>query len=210
MKFQLMTLSFLLALASCGKDGGGSKSNSATNLVTGELTGQYKALLRPLNTQANGFLPYGAAEVKATDEDLSVRTYLDDDTKVTHMQDIHEGTRCPNLADDTNGDGFVDIVEAQKAVGPVMVALDGDLETHMGGQNNYPGGGSFTYVRQARMDNVIQEAQSLRGGVFQFEGRVVLIHGTSDLSRIPVTVQTIKDVPRNLSLPIACGILKRK
>lgn len=210
MKYQLIALSFLLALVSCGKDGDGNKSESVTSLVSTDLSGNYKALLRPLNTQANGFLPSGGAEVKANETELLVKTYLDDDTKVTHIQDIREGTRCPTQADDANGDGFIDVTEAAAVVGPVMIALDGDLDSHEGGQTDYPRGGSFTYTRQAKMDNVIKEAQALRRGVFQFEGKVVLIHGTSDLLKVPATVATINDLPRNLTLPIACGILKRK
>lgn len=211
MRHQLIALTCIVAIVSCGRSGDGAKSESSANLVSGELPGKYKAQLRPMNTQANGFLPSGAAEIIASEEELQVKTYLDDDTKVMHIQDIHEGTRCPTLADDTNGDGFIDIVEANNVVGATVVALDGDLATHMGGQSNYPRGGSFTYNRETKLDYVIQDYnENFRRGVFQLEGKVVMIHGTSEISRIPVTVQAMNDLPRNLTLPIACGILKRK
>ena len=96
-------------------------------------------------------------------------------------------------------------------MGATIVALDGDLASHMGGQSDYPRGGSFTYNRETKLDYVIQDFnENFTGSVFELEGKVVMILGTSDISRVPKTVESKNGLPRNLTLPIACGILKRK
>ena len=107
MKLHLLILTSLVAFTACGNKSSGNNSESSANYVSGNLTGKYKAYLRPINTQANGFLPSGAAEIKAVSDALEVKTYLDDDTQVVHIQDIHAGTRCPTIADDLNGDGLL-------------------------------------------------------------------------------------------------------
>lgn len=202
-------LFLFLLTTSCGNTD--TESAPYISLVSSEISGDYKANLRPLNTQSSGFLPVGGAEITATDEELKVKTYLDDDTKVMHIQDIYEGSRCPTIHDDTNNDGFIDIVEAKAVVGKIILALDGKLETHMAGQGEYPRGRSFTYIKETKLDYILHDfSRNFPQGIFHLSGRVILVHGTSDISRIPESVKTQNDLPRSLSLPIACGILLKK
>lgn len=221
--FALLTL---LTLGACGSDGGSSSSGSgAGRSVAQELEeatpGTYYAVLRPVNFYSNGFIPYGAATFGLKDDQLQVSISMDDDQAVPHRQAMHLGTRCPTLADDTNGDGFVDYNEALAVVGPAIMPLDNDLNSQMAGAEVYPRGPAMTYNRTASLsrintdlwkadedpsDNVIKLSAEKSVG---FEGRVVLVHGTSSQSSFPSSLASYKDVPAHLSLPVVCGILSK-
>lgn len=219
----------LLGLAACGKDGGGSSGaqgsggiiqNTSQEMVEAS-PGTYYTVLRPVNFHANGFIPYGAATFTLMGDQLQVSTSMDDDQAVAHRQTMHMGTRCPTLADDTNGDSFIDYDEAQKVVGPALMPLDADLDSQSGGAEVYPRGSAMTYKKSASLskinfdlwkadedpsDNVIKLAQ---GKGIGFEGRVVLIHGTTFQSSFPSSLASYKTEAAHLSLPVVCGVLNK-
>lgn len=192
-KFTLIVLSSVLAV-SCGKGGGGSNSGKSSSRLEEKQEGTYKAILRPLNIQLSGFIPTGVAEIKIADTQVDVKTLLDDDARVPHMQSIHVGKRCPTASDDKNKDGIVDMQEAIKASGNVLVPLDSNLNSVDEGKGIYPMGGGFTY----------QETTSLEkfGDNLKLNGRVVLIHGVAETTPLPARVQANE-------VPIVCGILKK-
>lgn len=192
-KFSLLVISSALVM-SCGKDGGGSSSGKSTSRLEEAQEGTYKAILRPLNIQLSGFIPTGVAEIKIVDEQVEVKTLLDDDARVPHMQSIHIGKRCPNASDDKNKDGIIDMQEAIKASGNILVPLDSNLNSVDEGKGIYPMGGGFTY----------QETTSLEkfGDDLKLNGRVVLIHGVAETTSLPARVKANE-------VPIVCGILKK-
>jgi hypothetical protein len=223
MKFSkvLMVLP-LLALAACGGGGGGGSDEvqRETSVAAEAADGVYHAHLRPLNPRSNGFLPHGGATFRVDGDKLSVTTYLDDASSVTHRQSVHVGTSCPTAAHDSNGDGMIDYKEALKAVGPVLIPLDEDLSSQEKGAEIYPRGSSFTYNETgmvSEMVNNLYEADPVpgdeitklrRGQGMKLVGRVVLVHGTyaaSDL--LPTTLGTRGSDPANLALPVACGVI---
>jgi hypothetical protein len=221
----LMIIS-LLSIASCGNsDGGGSgqsQNEEYDNRSINEATsGTFYTVLRPVNFQANGFIPYGMAIFTLQNDDLQVNVSLDDDQAVSHRQALHIGSRCPKLSDDTNGDGFIDYEEALKVVGPAIMPLDSDLNSQMAGRDQFPKGRAMTYSRQASLsrinadlwvsdedqtDDVVKLSNGKRIG---FEGRVILVHGTSHQSFFPASLASYKNEPAHLSLPIVCGVLDK-
>jgi hypothetical protein len=197
----------LFILVSCGKNS--STTPALERVVDEQVTdGQYRAILRPLNTQASGFIPSGAAEIKVEGNDFKVKSFLDDDAKVPHLQSIHTGKRCPNLSDDTNGDGFIDYQEALSVVGPVLIPLDGDLNTIEAGKDIYPLGSSFTYQKNASLLEMLKDLGATK--ILAIQSKVFLIHGTADLGRLPPSVRSDLEKPPHLALPVACGLLKRQ
>lgn len=219
-------LLFLLLISatlvtSCGKNSGGGTDASEVMEQQQDLTGNYKAFLRPLNTSVSGFIPYGAAEIKVLDGEITVKTYLDDDSRVTHIQSIYSGSKCPARSDDKNKDGFIDVVELEASSGRAIVPLDSDLSGQQNGFGSYPKGSSFTYTESTKLEDMVSDLydsnesivdgfMKLKTGTpFNLENRVVLVFGTGEIGRVPESVATFKDQPRNFSVPIACGILKR-
>jgi hypothetical protein len=221
----ICALLFLLSIVSCGKDNGGSGTKESDLNPTREYApatpGTYYTVLRPVNFHSNGFIPYGAATFKLFDDQLQVSTSLDDDQAVKHRQTLHIGTRCPTLADDTNSDSFIDYNEAMAVVGPALMPLDSDLSAQLSGADVYPVGRSMTYNRSASLSEINADLWKVdedlsdnitklsSGEGIGFEGRVVLIHGTTSQSSFPSSLATYKNEAAHLSLPIVCGVLAK-
>ncbi len=212
-KFSILLLSAILFYA-CGKknSSGGQIPNEVVvpNPLSEEkpLEGTYRAILRPLNNHLSGFLPSGLAEVKISGDAFSVKTLLDDDARVVHIQSIHLGSECPRNAEhDLNQDGLIDIVEAKNASGEVYIPLDSDLNSAEAGSSVYPMGGNFTYIENASLANLIEDIKIRTDRNLKLHERVVLIHGVEARTKLPSTVATLRGVPKQASIPIACGVL---
>lgn len=217
----LSNVFLLLLLVACGGSSSDSNDSSGASLVELEQAmkeGEYVAFLRTVNSSLNGYIPYGRAEFSLKEDELKVVTYLDDDQRVMHMQRIHSGRRCPTLEDDLNGDGLIDIVEAEKALGEVILPLDNDLSSRAAGEGKYPIGSAFTYIRSAKWSSILEDLKKsykegymvLQGEHLNLENKVVLIHGTSATTLVPTTLETKDDLEPHISVPIACGIIKAK
>lgn len=209
----LFSLIFILSLFGCGNKSGGSDGNNQEEredhhrLLLEATPGTYYAVLRPTNFLANGFIPYGAATFKLVNDELRVEVVLDDDQAVPHRQALHLGTSCPTLADDTNGDGFVDYEEAQRVVGKVLMPLDSDLSSQAAGENFYLSGPKMTYNKVASLSEINSELAPRKK--MGFEDRVVIVHGTSAQAHHPTSLASYMGEAPHLSLPIVCGILKK-
>lgn len=211
----------LLGVVACGGSSGGSSSKKQDEIVLADaVDGTYHAHLRPVNPHASGFLPHGGATFKVAGDNLTVKTYLDDDSAVTHRQSVHMGSACPTAAHDTNRDGFVDYQEALRAVGKVLIPLDANLESQDAGAEVYPKGSSFTYTKTASIQGMLTDlwapdkspndefAKLSRGNGMKLVGRVVLIHGTYTYDGLPETLATRGTEPANLTIPVACGVIE--
>lgn len=208
-----LALIAILSLLGCGNKSGNTDGNNQDEreenrrVLLEASPGTYYAVLRPTNFLANGYIPYGAATFKLVDDELQVSVVLDDDQAVTHRQALHLGTRCPTLADDSNGDGFVDYDEAQRVVGQTLIPLDSDLSSQAAGENIYLRGPAMTYNKIASLSKINSEL--VAGKKMGFEGRVVIVHGTSLQPHLPTSLASYKGEAPHLSLPIVCGILKK-
>lgn len=203
-------LALLLVLLSCGKkDGNGSTSPNTQRIEEQNAAGLYRAILRPLNNHLSGFIPTGLVEIKVDETNFNVRAMLDDDAKVIHIQSIQEGTRCPDIQDDQNQDGIIDIHEAHLATGKVFISLDSDLQSEAMGEDKYPLGGGYTYVESTRLEQIETDTKQRTSQNLNLSGRVVLIHGVANATKLPSTVRVKEGFGPQASVPIVCGILKR-
>ena len=204
---QLLSLACLLTLASCGGGGGGSGSSGSEEQRQEEssanLEGTYKAILRPYNFTVSGWIPNGMTDIKVVDGQLEIKSWLDDSSNVTHMQNIHVGTVCPDVEHDSNRDGFVDFNESVRVAGGVLLPLDSDL-TSQDGSNVFPKG-NFTYYQKASVDEITASLQKDIG----LEGKVIIIMGAVANRNLPATVSTVNGMTKELSVPIACGVIQR-
>ena len=208
----MLTLSVTLLTACGGGGGGGSSSGGGMGPAIQEQTaeGAYKAIVRPMNNSLSGFLPTGAAEITIQGDSVQMKTYLDDDAKVTHLQNVHIGSRCPTAADDRNGDGLVDIEEAYAVVGKVLIPLDADINSAVDGEKIYPLGGGFTYMETASLSKLESDVKARTEQNLNLGGRVVLMHGVAGGTKMPATVATRDGMLMQASVPIACGIIQRR
>lgn len=208
-------LIILSLLTSCGKSSDPTSNRSEEQIdhsvIQQKAEGSYRALLRPFNNHLNGFLPSGIAEIEVRGDQITVKTLLDDDARVVHMQSIHIGHRCPITArDDKNGDSYVDIKEMEAITGEVLIPLDGNLNSAEEGAGQYPMGRGFTYIKTASLSKLAGDVKSRTGQNLNLEGRVVVIHGVDPRTKLPETFAVKDGLTAQASAPIACGILKRE
>ena len=169
----------LFILTSCG---GKEKYGAVANDIPQEMRseGIFKAILRPYNFTAAGWIPNGMADIKINENQIEIKSWMDDSSNVVHMQNIHVGTQCPSMDQDINHDGFVDMNESIKVAGKILMALDDDLNSQEIG-SVYPKG-NYSYFQTASMTNMRN-----------LEGKVIIVTGTAS----------------NPALPIACGVIER-
>lgn len=201
-----------------------AEAAAARAAATGDnIQGRYVADFITLNPHVNGDIP-GSAVVLREDNTLKmfVRFTLGSPS-AAHFQNIYMGNRCPNISDDTNGDGFIDIQEAMAVVGNVIVPLDSDISSQRSQNRYWPKAfenGSYTWQETTSFkhfwsdlkgkdwdekDNIVKLAEEQGLAI---TGKVVMIQGFSAerAEELPATVASAKRYPSYVTLPVACGI----
>ena len=173
-----------------------------------------RAVLTALNTQISNAV--ATAQFPLTTNEIAAQVTAAQMDNVTHIQAVYSGRACPTLADDTNDDGFIDAVEGRAVYGDILIPLDNDLTTQLGG-NVFPSGSAYTYFRSAPFIALLNDLRVVDpdlndlfvklalGADIALAGRAVVIHGTA--ATLPNTVRTIGNLTRQESLPIACGLI---
>ncbi|HSL68887.1 MAG TPA: hypothetical protein VK864_01530 [Longimicrobiales bacterium] len=201
--FKLSVSALILALPLAGCD-----SDEAIDL---ELT-RFTASLAPLNSTTRPLT--GSASIDIITDALRATVDATGLDQTRQMQFVATGSRCPTASDDTNADGFVDVVEGMAAYGEFLLALDETLTVQEDNTISFPTGPSYIYVEAARYSDI---ENSLRdpnitpnlapAGDFDPQGRPVVILGTTE--DLPGTVATLPGFTAKETLPVACGVLTR-
>jgi hypothetical protein len=169
----------------------------------------FAAQLDTVNGLAQGILPVtGTVQFTIVDGQITVQVgAVQMAVGVTHPQHLHRDSACPTMADDDNGDGFVDVVEALDVSGGVIVPLDPDLP-YIGEQDNFPApGADGTLAFQA--SSTVAAVETAINKDVALDTRTVMLHGVLPDFLFPSTVQGIDGVPPYRNIPLACGRLVR-
>lgn len=224
-----LSLVLLLIISGCkGGDGGGTnppvvgidKLGMYEDNLEKLDTVTYMAVLKPLNSAVAGDA-YGSFTFHKDKDFIVADVRLNDSAPiVTQTQKVHLGNTCPTDADDTNGDGYIDVLEAEQVSGKVIIPLDGDISSQYGLLGMYPISdswgayvysqtGSFTQFYQDLFDvdvNPDDEVVKLTSPLGLI-GKTVLIYGMEEHVEMPESVASSNGLSPNLSLPIACGVI---
>jgi hypothetical protein len=184
----------------------------------------FLAQFKTLNPQVNGTLSGSTSFWIKDDRLVTYSRLFAGAPKTWHMQNVYLGKRCPGTSDDLNLDGYLDVVESALVVGNIIVPLDGDISSQMAGLNIYPVAddfGGYFYEKDTKYslftndlkdtdpvpgDNIVKLG---RNDKFSFEGKVVMVQGTSTEIEVPATVSSYGEIPVFKTLPIACGVIKK-
>jgi hypothetical protein len=218
--------SMLMFVAACGSDDdddGGGVGNIPQEQQQ-EDQGIYRATLGPLNGSVAGS-PSGTATFTIIGDEVVANVDMEGvPADITHAQHVHLADSCPTAAADTNGDGFVDVLEGVPAYGPILVPLDGDIESQSAGMNGFPSAdsdGSYNWTETGSLSRMLEDlraedenpedatAKLPEGEQLNLAGRHVVIHGVPQSTTLPDSVATIGDLPAHATLPIACGVIER-
>lgn len=225
----------LLALvAACGGDSSSSGKGDSNRVVEdaeieaqraaadgSNIQGRYLAKFTTLNSQAVGTIPGSAQFMREEGRITAFVRLFAGSPSIAHFQNVHIGTRCPTISDDLNGDGYIDIEEAHKVVGPVIVPLDWDLGSQLGANRSWPRAfpnGSYEYTKETSFDLFWKDLKSTDRNTddnivklapdegLSITGKVVMIQGVDENKVLPPSVAGYGRWRNYQTLPIACGI----
>ena len=187
--------------------------------VAQESDAAYVADLAPLNTQAAGETE-GTATLTVSGDTLTIRVDATGTPPgIMHLQHFHgfaegdQASRCPAPDADANGDGIIDLIETEPLVGTTMVPFHADPASLAIVADSYPiagEDGAYSYEQSVSL-TALEAAfgKAFPGQKLDFERRVIFLHGVPEDAQLPDTVQSLGDVPAHVTLPIACGEIRK-
>lgn len=135
-----------------------------------------------------------------------------------HLQHFHgfkdnRDATCPTEAADANHDGIIDLIETELTAGTTMVPFHDDPVSMEIVRDTYPKAGAdgkFQYEETVSLKDLEEAFTKAFGGTeLDLDRRVVFIHGTLDSTQLPASVASLGTIPAQVTLPIACGEIKR-
>jgi len=161
--------------------------------------------------------PIGMVSIRRKGDELEFNLRSAGLSPGSHLVHIHgfaqaepEQAACPTPEADSNGDGFVDLIETREAAGVTMVPFANDpaaLEIASKGYPKADEDGKATY-RQNLSFSALESAMQEKFGTPPALGqRVVFIHGVPEDTDLPDTVRSLEGVPAHKTIPIACAEL---
>lgn len=117
--------------------------------------------------------------------------------------------QCASMEQDTNGDGFVDLIETHVVSGITMIPFHQDPVSLSIQDTTYPRAsenGTITYANTVSYSAMVSAAKAKYGlEEFDLDRMVVYVHGADSSDMVPETVQSLPDVPAAVTVPIGCG-----
>ncbi|MCF6165589.1 hypothetical protein LROSL1_0584 [Furfurilactobacillus rossiae] len=180
------------------------------------MSKHYEAKIVSLNAAKIGSNPHGTAEFTEDESTLTIKIEMfDTPANTQHWEHFHgfpEGkvAAIATMAQDANGDGFVDLPETEPVSGTTMVPFDAAPERMSIPNDTYPvsdGDGHFVYEKTVPLDELQQQFKSAFGTTdLQLDKRVVYVHGVPKSLELPDTVAGIVGpYDAHVTLPIAVG-----
>ncbi len=192
----------------------------ATAALAQDGDATYRAMLSPLNAEVVGSQTAGEAVLTVAGDDLAIHVEIGGaPAGMMHLQHIHgfkegsEQSRCPTAESDANGDGIIDLIETEPLAGITMIPLHEDPVNMEIVNDTYPKAdaeGSYTYDNAVSL-KALEKAfdEKFQGQKLDLARRVIFVHGVPDQTKLPDTVASLGDVPAQITLPIACGMIMK-
>jgi hypothetical protein len=179
----------------------------------------YVGKLHPVNTRVTELETTGEARFSITGDTLTITIDAQKlPPDIVHWQHFHgfkDNSRatCPTEAADVNRDGIIDLRETEPTSGTTMVPFDEDPVAMDVGGGTYPkagADGTFQYQKTVSLKALDAAfAKAFGDKDLDLDRRVVFVHGVLESTELPASVASLGTVPARVTLPIACGEIKR-
>lgn len=180
-------------------------------LVTSE-TGDYKISFTNINPKF--FTMKGEGMISQTEDELSFIIKMSKAPSLrSTYQNLYDGD-CPDMTDDKNGDGIVDINEAMEKLGKRIIPLDSDINSSNPAKNVFPQAdntGAYDYSAKGKIETIMQDLDDHEySDNLDIEGAVVLLQGLPTYFKFPNSVESSDGLPVTETLPVACGKISKE
>jgi hypothetical protein len=208
----------LTFVAACGSDDDDS-SSSTPQQQQQQQEGQYQVVFTPVNPNVAPTIT-GTGDFSLAGDNFEAKINVVGAPLASHPQFVFTGGACPSATSDTNGDGYVDIVEATTVAGNPFLPLDSDLRDQASG-GVFPLGMNYNYDESTSYQTMLADLHlpdtdtadllAKLGATedLNLEGRVVMVHGIASSTTVPGTVVGAGGLSPQQTLPIACGVVAR-
>lgn len=180
----------------------------------------YRAELLPLNTSITESKGAGEVTYTIAGDRLTISVTAEDvPSGIEHWQHFHgfaegdQAASCPAADADKNGDGIIDVTETEPVAGTTMVPFHDDPVSMEVVRDTYPtadAGGAYTYTKTVSLSALEGSFAPMFGGQqLDLDRRVVFLHGVPTSSTLPASVASLGDIPAHVTLPIACGEVRK-
>ena len=179
----------------------------------------YVAPLHPLNTKVTGAETTGEARFSITGDTLTINVSAKKlPPDMMHLQHFHgfkdnRNATCPTAAADVNHDGIIDLIETEPTSGTTMVPFHDDPVSMEIVRDTYPkagADGTFKYQKAVSLKDLDTAfAKAFGDKELDLDHRVVFIHGILPATKLPASAASLGTIPAQVTLPIACGEIKR-
>ena len=179
----------------------------------------YAAQLHPMNTKVTGLETTGEARFSIDGDTLTITISAQKlPPDIVHWQHFHgfkdnSDAACPTEAADVNHDGIIDLIETEPAAGTTMVPFDEDPVAMDIGGGTYPkagADGTFQYQKTVSLKALDAAfAKAFGDKELDLDRRVVFVHGILASTKLPASAASLGTIPAQVTLPIACGEIKR-
>jgi hypothetical protein len=177
----------------------------------------FHADLMPLNASVGGGA-HGTVTLTVSNGILTIDADVKGLSPGMHMIHIHgftfgdKSATCASMAQDVNGDGIIDLTETGPVSGTTLIPFTDQPASLKIPSDKYPvanASGEFTYRETVSLKD-LNMALKKNFGIedVQLDKRVIYVHGIPDRSHLPATVGSLPGVPANLTLPVACGVIR--
>ena len=179
----------------------------------------YVAHLHPLNTKVTGVETTGEARFSINGDTLTISVNAQKlPPDIMHLQHFHgfkdnRAATCPTEAADVNHDGIIDLIETEPTSGTTMVPFHDDPVSMEIARDTYPkasADGTFQYQKTVSLKDLDAAfAKAFGDKELDLDRRVVFIHGILPSTKLPASAASLGTIPAQVTLPIACGEVKR-
>jgi hypothetical protein len=179
---------------------------------------RFTAKLAPLNSDKIGTSASGTANLEIEDGKLTISIEAAGLAPgLMHLQHFHgfpdgKAATCPTSQADTNGDGYVDLIETEPMSGTTMVPFHAHPTTLEIPDDTYPASdktGAAHYrqtVSVAELEKALEK--KFKAPVLALTKRVIFLHGVANDAKLPDTVKSLPGAPAQVTLPVACGVIE--
>jgi hypothetical protein len=194
-------------------------AETQTAATESQPTTTYTAALHSLNSKVTGARSTGEARFSIAGGTLTIEVDAAQlPPSMVHLQHFHgfaddRDASCPTEAADANKDGIIDLIETETTSGTTMVPFHDDPVSMEIVRETYPKAnaeGTFQYKKTVAVKDLEAAfAKAFGDASLDLDRRVVFVHGVPEAKRLPDTVASLGPIPAQVTLPIACGEIKR-